>query len=126
MVRPFLESATATSATVPVRDPSGSPLARVSGLGASTFFKSASVMGTGAAAGAAGVAGAAAGAGLCATAKDAQRRAVVVSRISLFICLLSPDCLSHVRLIDHADDAKEADGQSCQHNEQPPVHARGD
>ena len=66
MVRPFLASETATSATVPVRPPSGSPLARASAFGASTPFKSASVIGTGAGAGAAagaGVAGAGAGTG---------------------------------------------------------------
>src|ERR1035438_109731 len=74
-VRPFLASETETSATVPVREPSGSPLARSSGLGASMDFTSTSVRGTGAAAGgeAGGVVGA--GAGVCAHIDTARRRA---------------------------------------------------
>src|SRR5204863_7517909 len=65
MVRPFLLSLTTTSDTVPVSDPSGSPLARASAEGGGTFLMSWSAIitggGAGAAAGAApGAAGAAA------------------------------------------------------------------
>src|SRR5579863_9818956 len=61
-VRPFLESLTTMSFTVPVSVPPGSPLARSSGLGPATAFKSASVIGTGG-----GVFAAGAGAGAAAT-----------------------------------------------------------
>src|SRR5438034_9038146 len=87
MVRPFLLSLTTTSDTVPVSDPSGSPLARAAAEGGGTFLMSWSVIitggGAGAAAGAApGAAGAAAAgsgaggvAGAWAHASDTIRRA---------------------------------------------------
>ncbi len=62
-------------------------------------FKSASVMGTGAAAGvaggaAAGVAGGAAAGGVCALPSEANNSRVVVSRVSLFISVTSSRSLS--------------------------------
>src|SRR6266481_2870000 len=97
MVRPLafgvlsvIGSATATSDTVPVRAPSGSPLARASALGGSIPFRSASVIGIGVAAGAAGgaaagVAGGAAAGGVCALPIEANNSTVVVSNVSLFM-----------------------------------------
>src|SRR5690349_19942836 len=70
-------SATATSETLPVRPPSGSPLARALGSGEGIPLRSASVIGTGAAAGvgaAAGGGAAGAAGGACAAAnRDRQR-----------------------------------------------------
>src|SRR5436309_12078109 len=93
MVRPLafgvlsvMGSATAISDTVPVSPPSGSPAARFSALGVSMPFRSASVIGTGAAAGvAAGCAAAAAAGGVCALPNEAASSTVVISRVSLFM-----------------------------------------
>src|ERR1700682_1573551 len=64
IVRPFLGSLTVTSLTFPVREPSGSPLARASAGGTGVFAKSVSIIGfgtDGVVAGAVGAAGTAGG-----------------------------------------------------------------
>src|SRR6266851_7197004 len=65
-VRPFLESLTTMSFTVPVSVPPGSPLAKSSGFGPAIALRSASVMGTGGALFAAGALGALVAGAACA------------------------------------------------------------
>src|SRR5579862_7838766 len=97
--RPFFASATATSAAVPVRDPSGSPLARSSALGTGTFFKSESVI---------GVAGAAAG-GVCAGTPAVTARSTTIGNRMRFIPPSPfPYRVLQVRPIDKAQDAEQA------------------
>src|SRR5438270_6303461 len=90
-LRPFLESETVTSEAVPVRDPSGSPLARASAAGVAAFLRSASVKATGGgafaeAAAAAGAGGAAAGWALGAWARQTEAtHSVRIPRESRFI-----------------------------------------
>ena len=81
MVRPFalgvlsvMGSATVMSETLPVRLPSGSPLARALASGAGMLLRSASVIGTGAAAGAAARLRAAAGGGAPESARRREER----------------------------------------------------
>src|SRR5512140_681333 len=127
MVRPFLLSATTTSATVPVSDPSGSPLARASAEGVAIPVRSLAVKGTGAAAGAAagvapgaaaaGASGAGTGgaAGAWAHASDASKSVTLnnnVMRLVIFMILssglrsLSPGGFLLKRRVDKSDNPR--------------------
>src|SRR5579872_6453271 len=117
MVSPFFASATATSAAVPVREPSGSPWARTSAFGVSTPFKSASVM---------GVAGAAAGGApeVCPNAPAANASSAAITKSCFIRPLPFPDWILQVRAIDDAHDPEQTHRESGQHHQQTPARRR--
>src|SRR5581483_10899229 len=106
-VRPFFESLTVTSLAVPVSEPSGSPLTRSSAFGTGAFFRSASVMATGA--------GAAAGFAAWPKAIAAKSAAVASSVIDLFTCSPPPDGGLQVRPIDQPDNPEQAHSDTDEH-----------
>src|SRR5262245_1295899 len=102
MVRPAFGSAMATSLALPVRPPSGSPLALSSPLGVLIDVRSAAVTGAAAAGACAGAGPAGAWADTGATSDRAQRIASPhSSRVFLFIVIPAPlssvPCLPEVR-----------------------------
>src|SRR2546423_2647210 len=118
MVTPFLASVTLTSLAVPVREPSGSPLARASPAGTGAAATSASVIGFGEDA-------AGADAGVCVKASGAKQTATRHSASSLlvmifiFALLLFPNCVLEISPIEHTDNSVQTDGDAEEHNSQP-------
>ena len=131
-------SATVTSETFPVRLPSGSPLARALASGAGNAFRSASVIGTGAAAGARRGrrrrCGAAAGGGVAEPARpreepDPGSRPVQVAELFFSWLFFSwgsfpPDRLAQKAAVQHANDPNQAHGDAHQHHDHAAAHTR--
>src|SRR5580692_9363444 len=131
MDKPFLRSETVMSLAFPVREPSGSPLARASADGTGIPVKSVSTMGFATGAGGALAAGAAwllAGAEACAQPIGAQLTTAIASARRLFLIgfilasPLFPNCFVDIGPVEQTDNAEQADCQPEKHDHQAPAH----